>query len=237
MSLENALPFRLDLSDELSRWRSETFYSKEPETLEWLKYFALIDSDHKTLVDVGANIGIYSLYWLSFPGTTVIACEPFNENIKILIKNFDLNGHGNRVKLIFRPFSLMQQYVLPIITDPRPGSSGYKIHPTNNLNSEKIQTLTLDQLLSEEKGEIILKIDVDGLDFEILQSAEKTLNSGKIRSLLIESSEKVQTLIETYLKRFGYSPDSRFNQLHEHSDKRRSKSEKEERNRVYSRDY
>jgi len=237
MSLENALPFRLDLSDELSIWRSETFYTKEPETLEWLKYFALLDSNCKTLVDVGANIGIYSLYYLSFPFTNVIACEPFHENIKILIKNINLNGHEKRVKLISRPLSLQEHNVLPIITDHRAGSSGYKIHPANNLNSETIQTLTLDSLLFEEKEELILKIDVDGLDFEILQSAEITLNSGKICSLLIESTEKVQALIETYLKKFGYFPDSRFNQLHEHSDKRRSKSGKGERNRVYSRDY
>ena len=43
MSQEKSLPFKLDISDELSAWRSKTFYSKEPETLKWLEFFAVIN--------------------------------------------------------------------------------------------------------------------------------------------------------------------------------------------------
>ena len=40
----------------------DTFYSKEPETLEWIDNF---DNDNKDKIifwDIGANIGLYSIY-------------------------------------------------------------------------------------------------------------------------------------------------------------------------------
>lgn len=63
---------------------------------------------------------------------------------------------------------------------------------------------------------------------------EEALEDGEIVSILIESSEEGQGLIESYLKRFNYIPDSRFNLLSEHSDTRRKIHGRKERNHVYS---
>ena len=92
MSQEKSLPFKLDISDKLSAWRSKTFYSKEPETLKWLEFFAVINHNYEILIDVGANIGIYTLYWLHFPNTRAIAIEPFDENIRLLSSNISMNN-------------------------------------------------------------------------------------------------------------------------------------------------
>jgi len=240
MSQEKSLPFKLDISDELSAWRSKTFYSKEPETLKWLEFFAVINHNYEILIDVGANIGIYTLYWLHFPNTSAIAIEPFDENIKLLSKNIRMNNFMTRVDIISKPLSSQNTLGWSTINDIRPGGSDYKLCLNNNLNqsnSIKVETLTLDSILGGTKEKYILKIDTDGTDFDILKRAELALKDGKIVSILIESSEEDQGFIESYLKSFDLIADSRFNLIDEHSDTRRKINGKKERNRVYSKNF
>ena len=240
MSQEKSLPFQLDIQHELSAWRSETFYSKEPETLKWLEFFAVINHNYEILIDVGANIGIYTLYWLHFPNTRAIAIEPFDENIRLLSKNIRMNNFMTRVDIISKPLSSQNTLGWSTINDIRPGGSDYKLSLNNNLNqgnSIKVETLTLDSILGGKKEKYILKIDTDGTDFDILKGAELALKDGKIISILIESSEEEQEFIESYLKRFGYTADSRFTLLSDHSDKRRKINGKKERNRVYTKHF
>lgn len=237
MSQEKPLPFKLDISNELSAWRSKTFYSKEPETLKWLEFFAVINHNYEILIDVGANIGIYTLYWLHFPNTRAIVIEPFDENIRLLSKNIRMNNFMTRVDIISNPLSSQNTLDWSTINDIRPGGSGYKLSLNDNLNqsnSIKVETLTLDSILGGKKSKYILKIDTDGADFDILKGAELALKDGKIVSILIESSEEDQKFIESYLKSFNLIADSRFNLIDEHSDTRRKINGKKERNRVYS---
>jgi FkbM family methyltransferase len=240
MSQEKSLPFKLDISNELSAWRSKTFYSKEPETLKWLEFFAVINHNYEILIDVGANIGIYTLYWLHFPNTRAIAIEPFDENIRLLSKNIRMNNFTTRVDIISKPLASQNTLGWSIINDIRPGGSDYKLSLNNNLNqsnSIKVETLTLDSILGGKKEKYILKIDTDGTDFDILKGAELALKDGKIVSILIESSEEDQEFIESYLKSFDLIADSRFNLIDEHSDTRRKINGKKERNRVYSKNF
>ena len=240
MSQEKSLPFKLDISDELSAWRSKTFYSKEPETLKWLEFFAVINHNYEILIDVGANIGIYTLYWLHFPNTRAIAIEPFDENIRLLSKNIRMNNFMTRVDIISKPLSSQNTLGWSTINDIRPGGSDYKLSLDNSFNqsnSIEVETLTLDSILDGKKRKFILKIDTDGTDFDILKGAELALKDGKIVSILIESSEEDQEFIESYLKSFGLIADSRFNLIDEHSDTRRKINGKKERNRVYSKNF
>jgi len=74
------LPFRIDTTDELSLWRANTFFDKEPETIEWLKFFSNKSNSTNLLVDVGANIGLYTLFWLSLnTNNRAIAIEPLTK--------------------------------------------------------------------------------------------------------------------------------------------------------------
>lgn len=57
--------------DARARWRVETLYTKEPDTIAWIERF----EPNSVFWDVGANIGIYSLYAAAF-GHEVYAFEP-----------------------------------------------------------------------------------------------------------------------------------------------------------------
>jgi len=55
---ESQREMRFVLLGSMSEFRVRTIYTKEPETIEWIKSFSKSD----VFLDVGANIGIYSLY-------------------------------------------------------------------------------------------------------------------------------------------------------------------------------
>ena len=54
-------------------WRYKTLFLKEPETIEWLR--ALGPDD--VLWDIGANVGVYSLYAAIVTGCRVVAAITF----------------------------------------------------------------------------------------------------------------------------------------------------------------
>jgi len=229
-------PFLIDQQDELSVWRYESFYDKEPETIKWIEFFATAEIPPNFL-DVGANIGMYSLYFLSLAkDKSVICVEPFQKNFELLTRNLNLNNLLHRAQVIRNPLSNEIKECSAIVTDMRPGGSGYKLIEGGKVYQEStnVQSLDIDSILYPFDQKYVLKIDVDGKDFEILQGGFKALQSGCIVSVLIEASQDVQNQIIDYLKTFNLIYDYRFNDLLNHSDRRRISNNKTERNRVYT---
>lgn len=229
-------PFLIDQQDELSIWRYESFYDKEPETIKWINFFATSKMP-LSFLDVGANIGMYSLYFLSLvKDKTVICVEPFQKNFELLNQNLSLNNYLDRAQVVKNPLSSGIKEGRATVSDMRPGGSGYKLIEGEQGYQESInvQVLDIDSILYPFDQKYVLKIDTDGSDFEILQGGIKALQSGCIVSVLIEASQDVQNWIVDYLKTFNLIYDYRFNDLSNHSDGRRISSNKTERNRIYT---
>ena len=88
-----------------SRWRVETILSKEKDTIEWIKTF-----DEESLFwDIGANIGLYSLYSLTLKkNLNVVAFEPSPQNFTILTKSFTNNLlAADVIMFFFRKFNIV----------------------------------------------------------------------------------------------------------------------------------
>lgn len=234
---EPDIPFKLVVNNDLTAWRASTFFTKEPETLEWIRKFSHRDGEF-TFLDVGANVGIYSLYFLSLnPKGEAVCCEPFSPNIKLLNENIRLNNFSNRARVVETPLSSIEESGYAHIGDERPGGSGYKFNNEVNFSSSSPQTetTTIDRLIVGKGDKVIVKIDTDGSDFGILQGGLESLANGKIASVLIESDAEEQKKIEKFLSQFHLLPDQSINFMSNHSDFRRIDSGKIERNRVYSR--
>ncbi|MDA0225662.1 MAG: FkbM family methyltransferase, partial [Proteobacteria bacterium] len=71
-----------------TRWRVESLYTKEPDTIDWLCSMTRED----LLFDVGANVGMYTIFAAATRGTRVLAFEPEAQNYGIL--NTNIHGNG-----------------------------------------------------------------------------------------------------------------------------------------------
>ena len=87
------------------RWRAESFSAKEPETLEWIEEFG----GHGAFFDVGANIGLYSLYYAKLYSDQVYSFEPSVFNLGLLAKNIYVNSMSERINVVPIPSSSEDQ--------------------------------------------------------------------------------------------------------------------------------
>jgi FkbM family methyltransferase len=193
---------------ETTEFRVRTLFTKEPETIEWIKSFGEGD----VFWDIGANIGIYSLYAAAM-GMKVRSFEPSPVNFWLLTKNVALNDFKNLLQLY--PFAISDANEIATWNpDCKAGSADNQI-PANDFFSKQIkkvevssggsvafQSFTIDHLV---KLNVIdfpqhIKIDVDGVEKRIIESAKATLNDMRLRSVLIEIDESDDESLNTILK-------------------------------------
>ena len=96
----NGLILKIVIPNSICEWRAKTFSTKEPETLEWIDSF-----EEKSVVwDIGANIGLYSMYAAKKRNCLVWSYEPSVFNLELLARNIFTNKlHG---QICIMPFAL-----------------------------------------------------------------------------------------------------------------------------------
>jgi len=228
---------------ELEKWRAETLFTKEPETIAWIDYWS---NKNGVLYDVGANIGGYSIYAAhTNPSINVISFEPVLNNYATLLKNKTLNKLDN-LTIFQMALSSSPKLETLFLSDERVGNSGAQVGaPINErgenfdpTSTETLFCLSLDVMI-ENYGFVVptfIKIDVDGHEIDILQGGLNTLARSELKSILIESNgDESKERIDEILKSNGFSLDNQFNNIEKHSSKRRENSaENVARNIVYS---
>ena len=80
--------FKVVASSDLMLWREKTFHTKEPTAIQWIQS---LEKD-SILIDVGANVGIYTIPASLFHVKKVIAIEPEIEVYTKLLKNIEANA-------------------------------------------------------------------------------------------------------------------------------------------------
>ena len=195
----------------LTRWRAETFSQKEPETLEWIDNI----EDGSVLWDIGANVGLYSIYAAKYRGLRVYGFEPSVFNLELLGRNCAINNVVDRVTII--PLALSDQTGVNTMRHSSTGwggalsSFGVSFGADGNEFNSKIEYATFgvsaDEFIAKHDlpNPDYIKIDVDGIEHLVLVGAKKTILSAK--SILIEInldfSEQALTA-STLLKEAGF---------------------------------
>jgi FkbM family methyltransferase len=178
-----------------SRKRAKTFSCKEPETIRWIDK---IDPTSDILLDIGANIGLFSLY-AATKGVQVVAVEPDALNFALLNCNLRLNRQEERV--LSYPFAIHESSVVSLlnITSSSWGGSCSSFHvqldqngkPLKRVHSHGVYGCSIDSLLPllPFAPPSHLKIDVDGNELFVLKGALQYLKSASLKSILIELNE------------------------------------------------
>lgn len=195
---------------EITKMRIVTFETKEPETLNWINGFEKDD----TLLDIGANVGIYSLY-AAARRHQVASIEPNALNFALLNLNILDNGIGDRITAY--PYSVHSNSKISLLNNGLYQWGGAVSTFDRNLDSfgngmvvnfkQGSPGISVDDFL---KGTGFfpshIKIDVDGNELLVLQGATHVLNNPRCKSVLIElfddNSEHEQCI--EVLKKSGF---------------------------------
>lgn len=168
---------------------AEHFFTDEPETLAWIDGF----KDGDVLLDVGANIGAYTLYAALSPGCTVIAVEPNGINFGVLTEHLAMNALGERVYPLCIALGARTGVERLHMSQAEAGAAGASIgdtyaalRHTPPAFSQTMLVYSTDDLLSTfaVPAPTHMKLDVDGTEHEILAGATATL--AKLKSVLVE---------------------------------------------------
>lgn len=175
--------------------RAQTLKTKEPITIEWIDSFNKDD----IFVDVGANMGVYTLWAAKHHNIKTYAFEPESQNYALLTQNIYINGMSERIKAFNIALGNQIGAGELHLTDFMPGSSCHQLNSILDYNGNPGQFIfkqaclvsTLDFLVQNKIIEqpTHIKIDVDGLEDNVVLGAVNTLTN--VKSLLIEVNVKL----------------------------------------------
>ncbi len=207
--------FDLYTPNSLCFYRADSFSTKEPETLAWIDRLG----GDGPLFDIGANVGLYSIYYARTKGGCVYAFEPSVFNLALLVKNISINGLASKIRIVPTPLSSADgfgDFTLQMTTEGGALSSfdvayGQDGKPLNKVLSYMTPGFTLDSLL--ETGMIreiprLVKVDVDGIEHLILKGAVKTISHPECVSILVEVNRDFAELasnVNAILTNAGFS--------------------------------
>lgn len=200
-----------------TRWRVNTFFEKEPDTLEWIAGF----NPGEVMVDVGANVGMYSIWAAMTRQVRVFAFEPESQNYALLYQNIVHNHLSRQVTGYCTALSDNDGFSSLYLSEFVAGSSvhtygaalDFKLQPRPSAVVQGCFATTLDHLVAA--GTIPLpnhiKIDVDGLEHKVLAGCRNVLVQPAVKSVLVEINTNIEehraliSLLEN--AGFTYSPD------------------------------
>ncbi len=128
-----------------------------------------LNIEGKFVIDVGANIGTFSIFAAELGAKEVHAIEPISTTYNKLIENIRFSGHEDKIFVYKKLVSDKSGDKIKISINDRHGSNSmYNVED----KFEEIETITLSNILSNiEDDDIFLKLDCEGAEFDILLNA------------------------------------------------------------------
>ena len=146
------------------------------------------NKDKKIIVDIGANIGLFTFYaYMKFPKSKIISVEANPNNFKILQKNINQNKLHDCVK-VFNNVCSSFTGKQPFYLSTNPGwSSSYNKRGAENGEMIYLEPLSLSKLfqLNNINRVDVLKIDIEGAEYDILLN-DDFLDNYPIKELFVE---------------------------------------------------
>ena len=206
---------KYSIYNHVTLWRAQTLFSKEPITIKWIREF----KKNSIFFDVGANVGMYTIFAASVNNTHVYSFEPESNNFQVLTENIFNNdlvdfitpypiGISDKNKLTNLFISKFEKGGSHHMVDE---SLDHNLREKNKGFHQGIFTTTLNDLIN--KWDLpkpnYLKIDVDGIENKIIAKSEDLLSSTDLQSILIEINPNRDSDKEIILKlqKFGFNYD------------------------------
>ena len=207
--------------NKLTHYRASTILSKEPETITWIENFEINKNKKLIFWDIGANIGLYSIYAANFhKNIEIYSFEASTSNLRCLSRNISINNFKNKINICQVPLTNKENVFLEMkeskfLEGGAISTFGenfdYKgneiLSPENNYC---IFGTTINSFIGNEILRVpnYIKIDVDGIEHLILEGANKYLKHNDLRGISIELNENFKEQFEKstrILKESGFT--------------------------------
>jgi FkbM family methyltransferase len=157
-------------------------------------------------VDVGANVGSWTVLGSAVCGAEVIAAEPDPVTAAWLRRNVEINRQQGRVTIVQAALGATHGSVRLTVgrdTTNRVASEGGD-------GTREVELLSLDEVVADRKVSL-LKMDADGYEAQIVEGAKKTLGDPATWAIVTEAADPsvADPLADFGFERMYYDPFSR----------------------------
>jgi FkbM family methyltransferase len=136
-------------------------------------------------VDVGANIGSYTILATSVCHARAIAVEPDPHTMDSLRRNLAINGQNTRVDTIEAALGATAGRIR--FTAGRDTIN--RVANSNEQATREVDLRTLDEVVQDRNPQMI-KMDVEGYEAAVVAGASKTLAKNSLLAVVTESSDQ-----------------------------------------------
>jgi FkbM family methyltransferase len=165
-------------------------------------------ADCQTIVDAGANIGIFSVWAaLQLPQSRILALEPYPETFSRLRHNIRANQLEGRVDAVQLALAAQSgERIMPAAVESQRRSLMPADGHAENETTVRVTSRRLSDLLDQyHLGQIdLLKMDIEGSEWEVLLSTP---------SYVFRTIRRIQFEYHEVHARFGYSKPHLFDHL------------------------
>jgi FkbM family methyltransferase len=147
-------------------------------------------SQNNVFVDLGANEGYFSVIASQIvgPGGRVLAVEPQSRLQPVISKNLNLNSCQNVQILPLAISGDSRLVTLHLTPDMNTGSTAAIQTTRYSLQKQDVSSITLAQLFEQHSIETchLLKVDIEGYEYEAIMGSQDLFASGRIKAIALE---------------------------------------------------
>ena len=205
----------VDIGNRRELGRARAYSIKEPQTLDWIVRYV---KPGDVFYDIGANIGLYSIFVAKRLEGQVRVCsfEPESQNYASLNRNIHLNGLSDSITAFC--LALSDESSVDMFYVKGHLRAGGSIHqfgrltddigaPFSPVHQQGMIGISLDGLCFEYglAFPTHIKIDVDGIELDVLKGADQALGSPTLKTVLLEleDGDDEAVRITEYLEAHG----------------------------------
>ena len=142
-----------------------------------------------TFVEVGANLGYFSLLWAAArDDNRCVAFEASPRNIEMLRENVRRNGLADRIRVI--PFAAGAERGTVAFDPGPPDQTGWGgFSTTDTQDAITVEVVRVDEMVDAAEPIAVLKIDTEGSDTWVLMGCDRLLKARTIREVWYEQNK------------------------------------------------
>jgi FkbM family methyltransferase len=191
----------------LSAGRGAKVLTKQEATISWIDSFL----PNSVFWDVGANVGVYTLYAARRGDVEVVAFEPAAVNYFLLTANCEANQFDRRVRCLLMGLGRSKEIADLEVSQFEPASS-FTFRAKRNAfpGRQAALVMSMDELIDQFALPCpnYIKVDVPGLTDDIFAGGQRVLANPQLRQIHVEASmqAKAGRRLAEMLGGFGFVP-------------------------------